>query len=137
MWHTLAYPHTLIYITHTKQPHYCVPPLLCPRTTPMGNTWYAYGTVHCTMNPLAMATLSGWASISRLNGRKSLDRIITLRSEHFLTRTFSFDQRPIDSFTTAWVVKSLHVCVFSGLFCHDMGESMRVETISYVLDIAN
>mgnify|MGYP000128994513 CR=1 FL=1 len=77
--HTHTHPHTLIYFTHTHQPHHYTYPYASPYIL-TGNTWHACGTVHCTVNPLAMATLLDRNSIGRLNGRKSLDRITALRS---------------------------------------------------------
>ena len=89
----------------------------------MDNTWYTCGAMHRTVNPLAMATLSDWNSIGRLNGRKSLDRITALLSitsiKVCLTQTFSFgqhiswlDHAPIDNSTAAWVLTSCYMYVY-------------------------
>ena len=77
--HTHTHPHTLSYFTHTHQPHHYTYPYASPYIL-TGNTWHTCGTVHCTMNPLAMATLLDRNSIGRLNGQKSLDRITALWS---------------------------------------------------------
>ena len=76
---THTHPHTHIHYTYRTTPLTCFT-LIPPRTTPTGNTWHACGTVHRTVNPLAMATINDRNSIGRLNGRKSIDRIIALRS---------------------------------------------------------
>ena len=76
---THTHLHTHIHYTYRTTPLTCFT-LILPRTSPTGNTWHACGTVHSTVNPLAMETLLDRNSIGRLNDRKSIDRIIALRS---------------------------------------------------------
>ena len=50
--HTRPHTHILLHYTYTTNTLLCFT-LIHPRTS--GNTWYACGTVHCTLKPLAMA----------------------------------------------------------------------------------
>ena len=96
---------------------------MCLYTYSSSHTSYTVHIVHRIVNSLAMATLLHWNSIGRLNGQKSLDRIIALQLitsiGACLIRTFLFgqhvtqlDHTPIGSSIATWVFKICCVHVY-------------------------
>ena len=91
--HTHTHPHThthihYTYTTTTLSSFTLIPPC----TSPTGNTWHACETVHCTLNPLAMAN-SRQPELYRSFGRLEIPRLEHLSSIGTRSRrTFSFNQ---------------------------------------------